>query len=75
MFGIDLITALVIIAVFVVLILVIDLVFTGGGMTSGMMGVAAQCGAAAMSSPYGWILIVAIIFIVLTAFGRLFGAQ
>ena len=75
MFGIDLTTILVILGALVVLFLVIDLVFAGGAITGGMMGATAQCGAAMMGSPYGWMLIVAIVVIVLFAFGMLFGAR
>ncbi len=75
MFGIDLTTLLVLVAVLIAVFLVIDFLFAGGAMTSGMMGATAQCGAAAMSSPYGWMLIVAIVVIVLCAFGVLFGAR
>ncbi len=73
MLGIDLTTALVIVIALVVLFLAFDFLFAGGGMTSAMMGGAMQCGAAAMASPFGWVLIVALILVVLAAFGILFG--
>lgn len=75
MFGIDLTTALVILAALIVLFLVSDFLFAGGGMTGGMMGAAAQCGAGIMGSPYGWTLIVAVVVIVLVVFGMVFGAR
>ena len=75
MFGIDLSAALVILAALIVLFLVSDLLFAGGGMTSAMMGTAAQCGAGIMGSPYGWTLIVALVVIVLVVFGMVFGAR
>jgi len=73
MFGIDLTTVLVILGALIVLFLAFDFLFAGGGMTSAMMGGAMQCGAAAMGSPFGWVLIVALILVVLAAFGILFG--
>ncbi|MCL4395848.1 MAG: hypothetical protein M1482_13775 [Chloroflexi bacterium] len=73
MVGIDWTIVLVAIAVVVVLFLTFDFLFAGGGMTSAMMGGAMQCGAAAMGSPFGWALIVALILVVLAAFGILFG--
>ena len=73
MVGIDWTIVLVVIAVLVVLFLALDLLFAGGGMTSAAMGDATQCGAAVMESPFGWVLIVALILVVLAAFGILFG--
>ena len=73
MVGIDWTIVLVAIAVVVVLFLAFDFLLAGGGMTSAMMGGAIQCGAAAMGSPFGWLLIVALILVVLAAFGILFG--
>ena len=73
MVGIDWTIVLVAIAVVVVLFLALDFLFVGGGMTSAMMGGAMQCGAAVMGSPFGWVLIVALILVVLAAFGILFG--
>lgn len=73
MLGIDLTAALVIVIALVLLFLAFDFLFAGGGMTSAMMGGAMQCGAAAMGSPYGWALIVALILVVLAAFRILFG--
>ncbi|MBI5029270.1 MAG: hypothetical protein HZB51_01990 [Chloroflexi bacterium] len=75
MFSFDLITAFIIIAALMVLFLMLDLVFAGGGMTSGLLGAVAQCGAAAMGSPYGWMLIVALVVIVLVAFGMMLGVR
>ena len=73
MVGIDWTIVLVAIAVIVVLFLALDFLFAGGGMTGAMMGGAMQCGAAVMGSPFGWVLIVALILVVLAAFGILFG--
>ncbi len=73
MFGIDLTTLVIIVIAFIGVFLLLDLVFAGGGMTGAMMGGAAQCGAAMMGSPYGWGLIVALVLVVLVAFGALFG--
>jgi hypothetical protein len=73
MLGIDLTTALMILGALIILFLAIDFLFAGGGMTSGLMGGAMQCGATMMGSPYGWVLIVALILVVLAAFGILFG--
>ena len=73
MVGIDWTIVLVAIAVVVVLFLAFDFLLAGGGMTSAMMGGAIQCGAAVMESPFGWVLIVALILVVLAAFGILFG--
>ncbi len=73
MLGIDLTTALVILGALVILFLAFDFVFAGGGMTSALMGGAMQCGAAAMGSPYGWMLIVVLVVVVLAVFGILFG--
>ena len=72
---------LIVIGVLVVLILALDLLFAGGGMTlrqaqgrlSAATGGAMQCGAAVMGSPFGWVLIVALILVVLATFGILFG--
>ena len=75
MFGIDLSTALVILAALIVLFLAFDFLYAGGGMTSAIMGGAMQCGAGIMGSPYGWTLIVALIVIVLVAFGMMFGVR
>ena len=75
MFGIDLTSVIVIFAALIVLFLVIDLVFAGGAMTGGMMGATAQCGAAMLGSPYGWMLIVALVVIILIAFGMMFGMR
>jgi hypothetical protein len=72
MLGVDLTTLLLIIGALVLIFLALDFVFAGGGMTSAMMGGAAQCGAAMMGSPYGWVLIVAFIVIVLAVFGFIF---
>ncbi len=73
MFGIDWTIVLIGLGALVLLFLLLDLLFAGGGMTGGMMGAAAQCGAAVMGSPFGWVLIVAIIVAVLAAFGILYG--
>ncbi len=73
MFGIDWTIVLVGLGALVLLFLLLDFLFAGGGMTGGMMGTAAQCGAAVMGSPFGWVLIVAIIVVVLAAFGILYG--
>ncbi len=73
MFGIDWTIVAVAIAVIIVLFLALDFLFAGGGMTSAMMGGAMQCGAAVMGSPFGWVLIVALILVVLAAFGIFFG--
>ncbi len=73
MFGIDWTIVAVAIAVVVVLFLALDFLFAGGGMTGAMMGSAMQCGAAVMGSPFGWVLIVALILVVLAAFGIFFG--
>ncbi len=78
--GVDLTTALLIIVALGVVFLILDFLFAGGGMTlrqaqgrlGAMMSSAAQCGAALLGSPYGWVLIVAIIIIVLAAFGFIF---
>jgi hypothetical protein len=78
--GVDLTTVLLIIVALGVVFLVLDFLFAGGGMTlrqaqgrlGAMMGGAAQCGAAMMGSPYGWLLIVALIIIVLAASGFIF---
>ena len=72
MLGVDLTTLLLIVNALGVVFLVLDFLFAGGGMTSAMMGGAAQCGAAMMGSPYGWVLIVAIIVIVLGVFGFIY---
>lgn len=72
MLGVDLTTLLFIFIALVVIFLALDFVFAGGGMTSAMMGGAAQCGAAMMGSPYGWVLIVAIVVIALGVFGFIF---
>lgn len=73
MLGIDLTTVLVILGALVILFLALDFLFAGGGMTSAMMGGAMQCGAAAMGSPYGWVLIIALILVALAAFALVFG--
>ncbi len=73
MFGIDLTTVLAIVGALVLLFLVADFVFAGGGMTSAVMGGAMHCGAATMNSPYGWVLVVALVVVVLAIFGVLFG--
>ena len=73
MLGIDLTTALVILAALVLLFLVLDLLFAGGGMTNAMMGGAMQCGAAMVGTPYGWVLILALVLVVLAAFGLVLG--
>ena len=73
MLGIDLTTTLVILAALVVLFLALDFLFAGGGMTSAMMGGAIQCSAAVMGSPFGWVLIVALILVILAVFGIFFG--
>ena len=75
MFGIDLTTALVILGALVILFLAIDFLIAGGGMTGTLMGGAMQCSAAAMGSPYGWALIVALVLVVLAIFGSLFGSR
>jgi hypothetical protein len=72
MLGVDLTILLLIVVVLFVILLALDFVFAGGGMTSATMGGAAQCGAAMMGSPYGWVLIVAFIVIALGAFGFIF---
>ncbi len=80
MFGVDLTILLLIIVALGVVFLVLDFLFAGGGMTlrqaqgrlGAMMGGAAQCGAAMMGSPYGWVLIVAFIVVVLAVFGFIF---
>lgn len=72
MLGLDLTTMLVIIIALVVLFLAIDCLLAGGGMTSGMMSGMMHGGAAMMGSPYGWILIVALIVVALAIFGLLF---
>lgn len=73
MFGVDLTTVLVIIGAAILLFLLLDFLFAGGGMTSAMTGAAAQCGAAALGSPYGWALIVTLVILALAAFEFLFG--
>ena len=73
MFGIDLTTLLGIVIAVVAIFLLLDLLFAGGGMTGGMMGAAAQCGAAMMGSPYGWVVIVALVLVILAVFGIAFG--
>ena len=72
MLGVDLTALLFLSIALVVIFLALDFVFAGGGMTSAMMGGAAQCGAAMMGSPYGWVLIVALIVIALGMFGIIF---
>lgn len=73
MFGMDWTTVLVMVAVALVLLVALDLLLAGGGMTSAVMGGAMQCGAAMMSSPYGWALILVIILVALGAFSFFFG--
>lgn len=73
MFGIDGTVVLIGLGALLILFLAIDFLFAGGGMTSAMMGGATQCGAAMMSSPYGWVLIVALVLVGLAIFGVLFG--
>jgi len=69
MFGIDLITLIIIVLAVVAVFFLLDFIFAGGGMT----GAATQCGAAMMGSPYGWIGIVAVIIVILAAFWMMFG--
>lgn len=75
MLGIDWTLVLIGLGVLVILFLAVDFLFAGGGMTGGMIGAAAQRGAAAMGSPYGWTLVVALVVIVLVAFGLIFGVR
>jgi hypothetical protein len=73
MIGIDLTTLFIVVIAIVAVFLLFDLLFAGGGMTGGMMGAAAQCGAAVMGSPYGWIGILALVLMIIAAFGMAFG--
>jgi hypothetical protein len=82
MFGMDFTTLLVMIAAAIILFVALDFLFAGGGMTSAVtlaphasagVGGAMQCGAAMMSSPYGWALILVIILAALGAFSFFFG--
>ncbi len=73
MFGLDLATVLVVVAITLVLFVALDILLAGGGMTSAAMGGATQSGAAMMSSPYGWALILVIIPVALGAFSFFFG--
>ncbi len=71
MFLMDLPTILVVLFALVVVLLWIDILLLGGAMTGGMMHGAAGM----MGSPYGWMLIVAFVVIVLVAFGLVFAAR
>ncbi|MBI5300617.1 MAG: hypothetical protein HY868_00655 [Chloroflexi bacterium] len=82
MIGIDWVMVLIGLGALLILFLAIDFLFAGGGMSSAMMGTATQCGAAmtlaphasaGVASPYGWVLIVALVLITLAIFGVLFG--
>lgn len=73
MFGMDFTTVLIMITAAIILFIALDLLFAGGGMTSAAMGGAMQCGAAMMSSPYGWALILVIVLVALGAFSFFFG--
>lgn len=75
MFGIDLTTLLIILGAAVLVWLALDFLLAGGGMTSAMMSGAAQCGAAALGSPFGWALILVVVVGVLALFGVFFGAR
>lgn len=72
MIGLDPILILAALLGLALAFLALDFVFSGGGMASAMMGGAAQCGTALMGSPYGWMLIVAVVVIALGVFGILF---
>lgn len=73
MMAFDFTTVLVIFFGLFVLFLAVDFIFAGGGMTSAMMGGAIQSCGAALSSPYGWTVIVGVLLILLAALWILFG--
>lgn len=75
MFGIDLITLLVIVLIALGVLLVLDLLLAGGGTTSAMMGGMVHGAAGMMGSPYGWALIVALVVLVLVVFGLVFASR
>ncbi len=72
MFGIDTVTLLVMIGALVVLLLLLDFLMAGGGMTGALMGGMMQCGAAVLGSPYGWVLVLTLVVIILALFGIYF---
>ncbi len=55
----------------VVALILLDCLLAGGGMTGAVMGGMMHGTAAMLGSPYGWLLIVALVLIILTAFGFL----
>ncbi len=69
--GVDLVTALMLIIALVVALILLDCLLAGGGMTGAVMGGMMHGTAAMLGSPYGWLLIVALVLIILTAFGFL----
>jgi len=75
MLGIDWTIVLIGLGALLILFLAVDFLFAGGGMTGALMGTATQCGAAMMSSPYGWVLIVAFVLVALAIFGVVFGSR
>ena len=75
MFGVDLLTLFVIVMLALGVLLVLDLILAGGGMTSAMMGGMMHGAAGMMGSPFGWVLIVVFVVIVLVMFGLVFAAR
>ncbi len=72
MMGVDLVTALLLILAFVVALFLLDCLLAGGGMTGAVMGGMMHGTAAMLGSPYGWLVIVTLVLIILAAFGFLF---
>ncbi len=70
--AVDLVAALMLIIALVVALILLDCLLAGGGITGAVMGGMMHGTAAMLGSPYGWLLIVAVILIVLTAFGLAF---
>ncbi len=70
--GIDLLTALMLILALGVVLFLLDCLLAGGSMTGAAMGGMMHGTAAMLGSPYGWLVIVALVLIILAAFGFLF---
>ncbi len=55
----------------VITLFLLDCLLAGGGMTGAVMGGMMHGTATMLGSPYGWLLIVALVLIILAAFGFL----